>query len=110
MITVSIDSYLSILRARWLTILAVIAVSVIGTAVYSYNATPRYVAHAGVFFSVSVSDNAGTRARGFTYQQRKYARLHNSRHCDRIEPSHPAAEPHDHPRTSWLTTSPRKRR
>ena len=78
MITVSIDSYLSILRARWLTILAVIAVSVIGTAVYSYNATPRYVAHAGVFFSVSVSDNAGTRNRGFVYQQtqvRIYAQL-----------------------------------
>jgi succinoglycan biosynthesis transport protein ExoP len=78
MITVSIDSYLFILRARWLTILAVIAVSVIGTAVYSYNATPRYVAHAGVFFSVSVSDNAGTRSRGFTYQQtevRTFAQL-----------------------------------
>ena len=78
MITVSIDSYLSILRVRWLTILAVIAVSVIGTAVYSYNATPRYEAHAGVFFSVSVSDNAGTRSRGFTYQQtqvRTFAQL-----------------------------------
>ncbi|HEY3925028.1 MAG TPA: Wzz/FepE/Etk N-terminal domain-containing protein [Acidothermaceae bacterium] len=74
----SIDSYLSVLRARWLTIIAVIAVSVIGTAVYSYNATPRYVAHAGVFFSVSVSDNAGTRSRGFTYQQtevRTFAQL-----------------------------------
>jgi capsular polysaccharide biosynthesis protein len=33
------------------------------------NATPRYEAHAGVFFSVSVSDNAGARNRGFTYQQ-----------------------------------------
>jgi tyrosine-protein kinase len=66
---VSLDSYLSILRARWLTILAVIAASVLGTALYSANATPRYVAHAGVFFSVSVSDNPGTRSRGFTYQQ-----------------------------------------
>jgi polysaccharide biosynthesis transport protein len=66
---VSLDSYLSILRARWLTILAVIVASVLGTALYSFNATPRYVAHAGVFFSVSVSDNAGTRSRGFTYQQ-----------------------------------------
>jgi capsular polysaccharide biosynthesis protein len=69
MITVSLDGYLSILRARWLTIMAVIVVSVLGTALYSFNATPRYQAHAGVFFSVSVSDNAGTRARGFTYQQ-----------------------------------------
>lgn len=65
----SLDSYLSVLRARWLTILAVIVASVLGTALYSINATPRYVAHAGVFFSVSVSDNAGTRSRGFTYQQ-----------------------------------------
>ena len=64
-----LDSYLSILRARWLTILAVIAVSVLGTALYSFNATPRYEAHAGVFFSVSVSDNAATRSRGFIYQQ-----------------------------------------
>ena len=74
----SLDSYLSILRARWLTILAVIVASVLGTAVYSYNATPRYEAHAGVFFSVSVSDNAGTRNRGFTYQQtqvRTFAQL-----------------------------------
>jgi succinoglycan biosynthesis transport protein ExoP len=66
---VSLDGYLSILRARWLTVVAVIVVSVLGTALYSFNATPRYQAHAGVFFSVSVSDNAGTRARGFTYQQ-----------------------------------------
>jgi succinoglycan biosynthesis transport protein ExoP len=75
---VSLDSYLSILRARWLTILAVIAVSVLGTALYSFNATPRYEAHAGVFFSVSVSDNPGTRSRGFTYQQtqvRTFAQL-----------------------------------
>ncbi|HEY5051681.1 MAG TPA: Wzz/FepE/Etk N-terminal domain-containing protein [Acidothermaceae bacterium] len=74
----SLDSYLSILRLRWLTILAVIVVSVLGTALYSYNATPRYEAHAGVFFSVSVSDNAGTRSRGFTYQQtqvRTFAQL-----------------------------------
>ena len=74
----SLESYLSILRARWLTILAIIVGSVLGTAVYSYNATPRYVAHAGVFFSVSVSDNAGTRSRGFTYQQtqvRTFAQL-----------------------------------
>ncbi len=78
MITVSLDGYLSILRARWLTIMAVIVVSVLGTALYSFNATPRYEAHAGVFFSVSVSDNAGTRARGFTYQQtqvRTFAQL-----------------------------------
>jgi succinoglycan biosynthesis transport protein ExoP len=66
---VSLDSYLLILRARWLVILAFIAASVLGTAVYSYTATPRYDAHAGVFFSVSVSDNAATRNRGFTYQQ-----------------------------------------
>lgn len=78
MITVSIDSYLSILRKRWLTIFAVIVVSVLGTALYSFNATPRYEAHAGVFFSVSVSDNAGTRSRGFIYQQtqvRTFAQL-----------------------------------
>jgi polysaccharide biosynthesis transport protein len=75
---VSLDSYLSILRARWLTILAVIVASVLGTALYSVNATPRYEAHAGVFFSVSVSDNPGTRSRGFTYQQtqvRTFAQL-----------------------------------
>ncbi len=75
---VSLDGYLSILRARSLTIFAVIAVSVLGAALYSFNATPRYVAHAGVFFSVSVSDNAGTRSRGFTYQQtqvRTFAQL-----------------------------------
>jgi succinoglycan biosynthesis transport protein ExoP len=66
---VSLDGYVSILRARWLTILAVIVVSVLGTALYSFNAAPRYQAHAGVFFSVSVSDSAGTRSRGFTYQQ-----------------------------------------
>ena len=65
----SLDSYLSVLRARWLTILTVIVASVLGTALYSINETPRYVAHAGVFFSVSVSDTAGTRSRGFTYQQ-----------------------------------------
>jgi len=78
MITVSIDSYLSILRKRWLTIFAVIVVSVLGTALYSFNETPRYEAHAGVFFSVSVSDNAGTRSRGFVYQQtqvRTFAQL-----------------------------------
>jgi uncharacterized protein involved in exopolysaccharide biosynthesis len=68
MITVSLDSYVSILRARWLTIFAVIIVSVLGAALYSFNATPRYQAHAGVFFSVSVSDSAATRSRGFTYQ------------------------------------------
>jgi polysaccharide biosynthesis transport protein len=75
---VSLDGYLSILRARWLTILAVIIASVLGTALYSINETPRYEAHAGVFFSVSVSDNAGTRSRGFTYQQtqvRTFAQL-----------------------------------
>lgn len=74
----SLDSYLSILRARWLTILAVIVASVLGTALYSFNETPRYQAHAGVFFSVSVSDSAGTRSRGFTYQQtqvRTFAQL-----------------------------------
>ena len=65
----SLDSYLSILRARWLTVLIVIVASVLGTALYSINETPRYEGHAGVFFSVSVSDNAGTRSRGFTYQQ-----------------------------------------
>jgi polysaccharide biosynthesis transport protein len=78
MITVSLDGYLSILRARWLTIMAVIVVTVLGTALYSFNATPRYEAHAGVFFSVSVSDNAGARSRGFTYQQtqvRTFAQL-----------------------------------
>jgi len=75
---VSLDSYLSILRSRWLTIAAVIVASVLGTALYSLNATPRYDAHAGVFFSVSVSDNAATRSRGFVYQQtqvRSYAQL-----------------------------------
>ena len=75
---VSLDSYLLILRTRWLTILAVIVVCVLGTALYSFNATPRYEAHVGVFFSVSVSDNPGTRSRGFTYQQtqvRAYAQL-----------------------------------
>ena len=74
----SLDSYLSILRARWLTIVAVITVSVLGAALYSFNATPRYDAHAGVFFSVSVSDNAATRSRGFVYQQtqvRTFAQL-----------------------------------
>ncbi len=65
----SLDSYLSILRARWIVVLTVIVASVLGTALYSINETPRYEGHAGVFFSVSVSDNAGTRSRGFTYQQ-----------------------------------------
>jgi succinoglycan biosynthesis transport protein ExoP len=66
---VSLDSYILILRSRWLVILGFIAASVLGTALYSYTATPRYEAHASVFFSVSVSDNAATRNRGFTYQQ-----------------------------------------
>jgi capsular polysaccharide biosynthesis protein len=66
---VSLDSYLLIIRSRWLTVVAVIAASVLGTALYSLTAKPRYEAHAGVFFSVSVSDNAATRSRGFTYQQ-----------------------------------------
>jgi len=75
---VSIDSYLSVLRARWLTILAVMIASVLGSALYSFTATPQYTAHAQVFFSVSVSDSAGARSRGFLYQQtqvRTYAQL-----------------------------------
>lgn len=74
----SLDNYLFVLRKRWLTILAVVVASVLGAALYSFTATPQYTAHAKVFFSVSVSDSAGARSRGFIYQQtqvRSYAQL-----------------------------------
>jgi succinoglycan biosynthesis transport protein ExoP len=75
---VSLDNYLSVLRKRWLTVFVVLIVSVLGAALYSFTATPQYTAHAKVFFSVSVSDSAGARSRGFIYQQtqvRTYAQL-----------------------------------
>lgn len=75
---VSLASYMSILRSRWLTIVAVVVAALVGTAAYSFTVTPRYEAHASVFFSVSVSDSPAARNRGFVYQQtqvRIYAQL-----------------------------------
>jgi polysaccharide biosynthesis transport protein len=76
--SVSLASYLSILRQRWMTIVAVALVVFLATAAYSFTVTPRYEAHTSVFFSVKVSDSAGARNRGFAYQQtqvRTYAQL-----------------------------------
>jgi succinoglycan biosynthesis transport protein ExoP len=70
--------YLSILRARWMTVVAVILVALALAGFVSLRATPVYVARANVFFSVSISGSTSDLARGFAYAQgqvRSYAKV-----------------------------------
>jgi polysaccharide biosynthesis transport protein len=68
--------YLSILRARWRSVVIVLLIAVALAGVASLRATPVYVARADVFFSVSISGSTSDLSRGFAFAQgqvRSYA-------------------------------------